>query len=110
MLIGLTFGVGFALGVLAALFARGPWGRYAVYFGGLLAGAGLVLGLYLSSAPDALHGARTCSHCRQLWGRYWEPEFAFFLAGIGFLCYLAGAGIGASLRAFVALRRETHLP
>jgi hypothetical protein len=40
----------------------------------------------------------TCSDCRQLLGRWWEPELAVFVEGLALADWLAGVGLGAAIR------------
>jgi hypothetical protein len=106
MFFAVTLSASFVIGLfLAAVLAKGRH-RTPVLLGiGLLAEAVVVLIVYLTAPPDALHDTRGCSNCQQYWGRYWEPGWTFFVVGIGYISYLAGLGLGVVVRMAVARRR-----
>jgi hypothetical protein len=67
--------------------------RRVALAGLLLVLAWLVLG-YLASPTEPGH----CSDCRELLGRWWEPELAILVDGLAFAAWLAGVGLGAAIR------------
>jgi hypothetical protein len=79
-----------AAAVLAATFDR----TRAVALLGLAMVAGFILWAYLD-APTTADG---CSDCRELFGRWWQPSVATFLAVCGYAAWLAGTGAGMRLR------------
>jgi hypothetical protein len=66
----------------------------AVALLGLAVVAGFLLWAYLD-APTTSQG---CSDCRELLGRWWQPNVAGFLALCGYVAWLAGTGLGARRR------------
>jgi uncharacterized membrane protein len=95
--------------VLGAAFARRAARVYGLFGLGLLIAFLFVLAVYLSAPPDFQHDSSGCSHCEQYWGRWWEPSFVFFLAGVGYLSYLLGIGVGAGVRALLGARRSSSV-
>jgi hypothetical protein len=110
---GGVYGLGwlgaFLLGaLLGGVFARGWLRTYGLFALGLLIGFFFVLAVYLNAPPDYAHDPTGCSDCEEYWGRWWEPSFVVFLAGIGYFAYLLGIGIGAATRGLMSALRRGH--
>ena len=80
--------------VVATVVARTVRRTRAVAVLGLAVAAGFILWAYL----DAPTTAQGCSDCRELLGRWWQPNVAGFLALCGYVAWLAGTGLGARRR------------
>jgi hypothetical protein len=89
--------------VLGALFGKGRR-FYALYGVGLVLGFLAVIGIYLSAPTH--YDPFGCSECREHLGRWWEPDYALILVGIGYGCYLLGVWIGALAR-YVSQRSKS---
>jgi uncharacterized membrane protein len=99
----------FALGALLGAALASGWLRVYALFGlGLLIGSSFVLAVYVSSPQDRQHDSSGCSHCVQLWGRWWDPVWAFLVPGIGYFFYLLGIGLGAGARELTKSLRSAN--
>jgi hypothetical protein len=86
--------------VLGAAFARGLLRTYSLFGLGLLIGLFILLAAYLAAAPDFAH-SNGCSDCQMFLGRWWEPGFVTIVAGLGYLVFLVGIGVGVGIREVV---------
>jgi hypothetical protein len=59
---------------------------------------------YFTAPPDYAHSQGN-SDGQMFLGRWWEPFFAVFLAGVGYLCWAAGTMAGLLVNAVLSLRR-----
>jgi hypothetical protein len=97
-----VLGAPFLVAVLLGTALARDWVRTIVLMGvGLLVGLAFVLYFYYSAPVDYQHDLNGCSDCAEYLGRWWEPGFAFFLVGIGYLSWLVGIGVGALLNALL---------
>jgi len=94
-----------AAAVLGVAFARSRRDAYVLFALGALIGLGLFFAAYLT-APQ--HSA-ACSGCEEHWGRSWQPPVAAFLVAVGYLLWLLGIGVGASLHRLGASRGRRRL-
>jgi hypothetical protein len=76
-------------------FARGnSWVRtYAIFGVGVILAVGFVVAVYLGAPPDYQH-SHSDGDGEMFLGRWWEPDWIFFVAGIGYVCWILGVGVG----------------
>jgi len=91
----------FLLAAVLAFLAGNGWIRtYAVLGVGLLLAFGFVAAVYLGAPPDYQH-SQGDEDGRMFLGRWWEPDWITFVAGLGYVSWMVGVGLGAFVRVFV---------
>jgi hypothetical protein len=80
--------------VLAFAIGKGWLRTYMVLGVGVILAFGFVVAVYLGSPPDYQH-SEGAGDGEMFLGRWWEPGWIFFVAVIGYLCWIVGVGVGA---------------
>ena len=97
----------FLLAAVLAFLAGTGWIRtYAVLAFGLLLAFGFVVAVYLGSPPDYQH-SQGDEDGKMFLGRWWEPGWIMFVAGIGYVSWIVGVGLVAFSRVIVSPDRSS---
>jgi hypothetical protein len=83
--------------VLAFLAGTG-WARtYGVLCVGVIVAVGFVVAVYLGSPADYQH-SQGDEDGEMFLGRWWEPGWIMFVAGVGYVSWIVGVGLGVFVR------------
>jgi len=88
--------------------AGGGWIRTYVVFGvGVIVACGFVVAVYLGSPHDYQH-SQGDEDGEMFLGRWWEPAWIMFVAGVGYVSWIVGVGLGTFVRLIVSPARSSE--